>query len=97
MTAEILQFAPRSADRLAHDGAAGAEAALHDDGCGAVKPGPLRTLALTPCRSDGEFIEKLRLLLEIERELTGVEPGRADMFGATLLAADLHFNPRKSG
>jgi hypothetical protein len=99
MTAVILQFSPRSTNFPAHEGDAAARTTARDvAGCagaatGVAKAGALRTLALTPCRNDAEFIEKLRLLLEIERELWRMNPGDVDAFGATLLAADLHLNP----
>jgi hypothetical protein len=101
MTAVILQFAPLSTNCPAHDGHSPVEPQIGVTGLKSVtsggRLGPLRTLAVAPCRNDAEFIEKLRLLLEIERELWGVDPGEADMFGATLMAADSYLNPKMCG
>jgi hypothetical protein len=52
----------------------------------------LDAIALMPCASHAEFIEKLRYLPVVETRLGGPPTGRHE-FGSVVLAVDCHFSP----
>jgi len=52
----------------------------------------LDAIALMPCASDAEFIEKLRYLHAVETRISGAPTGRHE-FGSVVHAVDCHFSP----
>jgi hypothetical protein len=52
-------------------------------------------LAIAQCRSDAELIEKLRYLLEFEREFIGDDFRMSDQ-GTLPVALDFHFRQQKA-
>jgi hypothetical protein len=52
----------------------------------------LHELALTPCASDAEFIEKLRYLYAHQAGMWGPEDN-ANQYGCLAMAAERHFRP----
>ena len=58
-----------------------------------VEDEALHELALTPCASDAEFIEKLRYLYAHQARMWGPEDNANPQYGCLAMAAERHFRP----